>query len=148
MHIPVPPLRERKDDIPLLFRMFVNICAAMNGTPPLSIRPDLLALLMEYPWPGNVRQMKNEVERAVALATSGSLCLDDLSADVREFFSAHLRRQPLRHETLYGREVDLLRQTLMETGGNKSEAARRLGLSREGLRKKLRRYGFDGENNA
>jgi transcriptional regulator with PAS, ATPase and Fis domain len=143
VQLTVPPLRQRKDDISLLLAEFMSSCAAGQGSPQCRFAPGLLEMLAEYPWPGNVRQLKNEVERLIALAGSDVVGFDDLSEEVRTFFRGREIPQRGIGENLKNKEMQAIRDILRETGGNKSEAARRLGVSREGLRKKLARYGID-----
>jgi DNA-binding NtrC family response regulator len=145
VQLTAPPLRERRDDIPLLLVEFLKLSAAAVGRSSLYFDPELLVQLTGYPWPGNVRQLKNEVDRAVALACTDSVTLGDLSEEVRNFFSSRQVSKAVNAASLKENEIQIIRNILQETGGNRSEAARCLGLSREGLRKKLKRYAIDAE---
>jgi transcriptional regulator with PAS, ATPase and Fis domain len=142
--IHVPPLRERKDDIPLLLKEFLKKSSSLSTGHTLCYTPEILSLLVEYPWPGNVRQLKNEVERAIALASTDCIGLAEFSEEVKSFFAAEGIDRPL-NASLRDQEIQTIRDILVDSCGNKSEAARRLGVSREGLRKKLRRYGIEQE---
>ncbi|MDH3999560.1 MAG: sigma-54 dependent transcriptional regulator [Desulfuromonadales bacterium] len=147
VQLTAPPLRERRDDIPLLLVELLKIGATAAGRPGLRFAPELLEQLAKYPWPGNVRQLKNEVDRAVALAYSDTITFADLSDELSDYFNSPQASDTLANESsLKENELQIVRSVLRETGGNRSEAARRLGISREGLRKKLKRYGIDAEN--
>ncbi|MBF0475146.1 MAG: sigma-54-dependent Fis family transcriptional regulator [Deltaproteobacteria bacterium] len=138
----VPPVRERKDDIPLLLNAFLEYWSKNLNRGAMNFNSELLRLLKEYPWPGNVRELENEVERAVALAVSETIELDDLSEDILNYFRSRVEgKTDLTPETEVT-EPRLIKSMLAATKGNKSEAARRLGLSREGLRKKMIRHGI------
>lgn len=143
VQIAAPPLRERRDDIPLLLVELLKSAAIAAGRPSLRFSPDLLGQLAEYSWPGNVRQLRNEVDRAVALACTDCIGPDDLSEEVRSFFSSRNVDVQVSKASLKEGEFQAIRSVLQDTGGNRSEAARRLGISREGLRKKLKRYGIN-----
>ncbi|MBF0498221.1 MAG: sigma-54-dependent Fis family transcriptional regulator [Deltaproteobacteria bacterium] len=138
----VPPVRERSDDVPLLLNAFLEYWSKNLNCGAMKFDPDLLRLLKEYPWPGNVRELENEVERAVALAVSETIELEDLSEDIRNYFRIRVEKKNDLTPATETTEPRLIKSMLAATKGNKSEAARRLGLSREGLRKKMIRYGI------
>jgi transcriptional regulator with PAS, ATPase and Fis domain len=132
----IPPLRERKEDILLLARHFLDICARRLGRNPMQFSPDATRALIEYSWPGNVRELENEVERAVILASSPVITAGDLSEYVQCRPDMQQGNKGLSVKT---NEKILIGKALADAGGNKSEAARLLGISREGLRKKMKR---------
>jgi len=148
--IVLPPLRERREDIPAIVEhLLAKVAATISTTPSARtkrIQPEALARLVAYRWPGNVRELENELMRAAAL--SGDLItVGDLSPHVAGTAEAALTSiedpdslalKP-RVERL---ERALLREALARFGGNQTKAAEALGLSRFGLQKKLRRYGF------
>lgn len=135
----IPPLRERKDDIELISRHLLEKWARSCGRPPMRFAGDVVERLRRYPWPGNVRELENEVERAVALSYTDTVTIADLSEAVQHYKeSERSDDSPLKS----GERV-LIERVLSETGGNKTVAASRLGMSREGLRKKLKRMGID-----
>ncbi len=162
VRVDVPALRERPDDIPLLVEHFLAHGApARAGAGPLSLGPGVMKALIAYAWPGNVRQLENEITRA-ALLCDGEITLADLSDDVRS-----ARPRPgasprgagsglvvtlgLDEGTLKDRvdrlEAWVLEETLRAAGGNKSQVARDLGLSRAGLNMKLKRLDlWDGDD--
>ena len=142
VEIEVPPLRRRLRDIPILIDFFF----AKRGMAAPDVSPQALALLHDYHWPGNVRELENEVERMIALRTCVSgITPDSLSERVVHpmpldgFDVDHLYEAPL-HQAIGYLEEQRLRKTLAEHNWNKSKAARRLGLSRQGLLKKIKRY--------
>lgn len=134
--IEVPPLRERKDDIPPLTGEFcVEFCMREDKT--LSISDDVMDIFMNYSWPGNVRQLKNVVERAVVLATGDTITPrelpDELLSGVREAKAALGSAKSLKEL-----EVQAIRDALQRFKGNKSKAARTLGISRKAFYKRLK----------
>ncbi len=141
----VPPLRERKEDIPLLVKHFLRRLAGGNGHGSLSVGRKTLLSIQEYSWPGNVRELQSELQRAAAFGRQ-ELDLGDFSPPVQ-----HAARPPRATMTnireAVGRlETEIISRTLSETRWNKSQAARILGLSRLGLQKKIDRYGIDRRN--
>lgn len=133
--IKVPSLRERKDDIPLLASSFINeFC--LREKKELTVSADVLRLFQEYPWPGNVRQLKNIIERAVVLS-QGKVITP--SALPEEFMS--VRKQKTMQNTvrtLKDLEMQALRDALHVCNGNKSKACRVLGISRKAFYKRLK----------
>lgn len=132
----IPPLRERKGDIELIARQFLEKWARSCGRPPLRFAKEALERLRSYPWPGNVRELDNEIERAVALAYGDTITLTDLSDPLQQQTTLPATRGAT---LLKESEKQLIEQALREANGNKTKAAQRLGMSREGLRKKLQR---------
>ncbi len=134
----VPPLRERPDDIPVLTRHFLDRCAERLESAPLPTPPGLFERLLAHAWPGNVRELQNALERMVALSPDGELDLALLPVPpvgaVASPASQGLRERVETYER--GLIVDALRAS----NGNRSEAARNLGISRVTLHDKLRKY--------
>jgi two-component system response regulator AtoC len=156
--IPVhlPPLRERKDDIPLLVRHFLDKLTAADDRQPaaerdLTVSQEGMRRLMAYHWPGNVRQLENAIERAVAFAAGrGQIDVGDLPPEIQEARDGSLSAAVASGVSLpedgmnldlfiAGIERDLIHRSLERTGGNKGEAARLLGLKRTTLVEKLKR---------
>ena len=143
VEIRMPPLRERREDIPLLARHFLDRFNRANDKDIRGFTPRAMDLLLRHDWPGNVRELMNAVERAVVLSRAELIDSGDLSP-------ASGRGEPLEGEPEEGEggkgfsleEVEraAILRTLEETGGNKSEAARRLGITRKTLHKKLEKY--------
>jgi DNA-binding NtrC family response regulator len=146
--VQLPPLRERKDDIPLLVQHFLDTFrAAAERTAPLTVSQEAMRQLMAFHWPGNVRQLENAIERAVAFSAGRSqLELADLSGDVQQAQEPVVSPQVALPEggidldALIGSiERDLIQRSLERTGGNKGQAARLLNLKRTTLVEKLKR---------
>ncbi len=143
VHILVPPLRERGEDLPELTQSFVNTYAAKHGRPVRSLSPEALALLSEYEFPGNVRELANVVERAVIVSTGKWIELEELPEPIRE--TVRLRRRRERPRSLAEVEAEYVSEVLASTKGNKTEAARTLGISRKNLYEKLARLKMKDE---
>jgi DNA-binding NtrC family response regulator len=145
--IDIPPLREHKEDIPDLVHHFLARFIHQNGKEIEVITPPALKLLMDYHWPGNVRQLENTVERAVALSSDEVIDVDDIHLDSGPSKAAASAAAPLLPEgmTLEQWEDELIREALRRAQGNKSQAARMLGLSRNALRYRLSKIGVVDE---
>jgi DNA-binding NtrC family response regulator len=146
----LPPLRERSEDIPLLVEHFRRRLAGRYSKPVVGVSPGAMRALMRHPWPGNVRQLENVMTRAVILSKNQRLRGDDFSemegqtpAPAPTGIIAGL---PEEGVTLKEVERELIAKTLEQCGGNKSQAAKRLGISRKGLYEKLERYGLAGDH--
>jgi two-component system response regulator AtoC len=138
VNIELPPLRERKEDIPLLAEHFLNKFASENRKEITGFSPDAIEFLLDYDWPGNVRELENAVERAVILAQDSIITAADLPQESMSLTSPATPRKSLK-EVEKGHILNVLR----ETGENYSAAARILGISRMTLYKKAREYGFN-----
>ena len=142
----VPPLREHREDIPALAAEFARRYAERFGMQDVRFQPELLDSLQRLEWPGNVRQLENAVARIVALSTGGEIGLEAFAAaSAAPAADADAEAPPegtlsLR-EQLDAVERSLIRRTMTAVGGNQSEAARRLGLSRGSLIERLKKYG-------
>ncbi|RKZ33183.1 sigma-54-dependent Fis family transcriptional regulator, partial [bacterium] len=140
--IHIPPLRARKEDIPLLADYFIALYSSKNSKPVKEISSEALSWMMEYDWPGNVRELENAVERAVIISTGEEITQKDIvlpqmtgakeSADFGEIL-------PIREM-----EKRLILKALEKTHGRRTEAARLLGISVRTLRNKLARYEKEG----
>lgn len=147
--IPVhlPPLRERRDDIPLLAQHFLQKLAADGGRPPLAVSQDGMRRLMAYHWPGNVRQLENVIERAVAFSGGRpELELHDFGPEIQQPAAASEAGPALFPEDgldfdryIEGIELSLIKRSLERTRGNKRQAAKLLKLKRTTLIEKLKR---------
>jgi len=145
--IDIPPLREHKEDIPDLVHHFLARFTRENGKEMEIITAPALKLLMDYHWPGNVRQLENTVERAVALSSDDLIDVDDIHLDSGPSKNAAAAAAPLLPEgmTLEQWEDEIIREALRRAQGNKSQAARMLGLSRNALRYRLSKIGVVDE---
>jgi DNA-binding NtrC family response regulator len=135
LSVRVPPLRARADDIPALAQAIFVRAAALLDRPPPALSDSALAVLMAHSWPGNIRELRNVLERAVLLSDGGTLAPADL--DVRsEAPSAPATTQ----RALGDAEREIIRSALAAEGGHVQRAARRLGIPRSTLYEKIRRY--------
>jgi len=141
----IPPLRERRADIPLLVSHFIRECSRREGKKVSSVSPEAMERLVQYPWPGNVRELENALERAVVVAQSDQLTLDVLPEEIQEWSSAGRPPvRPLEELTLEEMERLLIAKTLERTGGNKSQAARLLNIHRRSIYNRLKKYNLAG----
>jgi two-component system response regulator HydG len=143
----VPALRERHEDIPLLAEHFFEIYGKKNNRRVAGITPGCMDILIHYPWPGNVRELENAMERGVSLMRADYLDEESLPIPIKKWaeeesgdITAGLEGLP---SSLEEAEKLVILKTLDEVGGNKSEAARRLGITRKTLQSKLSKYGKD-----
>jgi DNA-binding NtrC family response regulator len=137
VRIQVPPLRGRREDTVKLAEGFLKTYSAKHGRPACEFTPQALALLEAYDWPGNVRELANTIERAVIVADGQRIEESHLPQPLRA--SAARSRKGERQRTLAELEADYIAETLEAARGNKSEAARILGISRKNLYEKLRK---------
>jgi len=157
IRIHVPPLRERREEIPHLCALFLREACERLGKPDVQLSAEALDLFSQHWWPGNVRQLRNEIQRAVAMsAADGTVGAEHLSPGFAALLEEAPRPAPpgragraddlpldLAVEHL---EREMIRTALERSGGNVSETARTLGLTRRGLYLKMRRLGLDGRN--
>jgi len=134
IEIKVPPLRDRRDDIPLLATAFLSECCAREGK-TVSLSPEVLAAFLEYHWPGNVRQLSNVIERAVVLSRNERIELADLPPEFEPFRESPKTVSTRR--TLRELELQAIRDALQACKGNKSMTAKMLNISRKALYKRL-----------
>jgi len=137
MHILVPPLRERAEDLSDLVGWFVKTYAAKHGRDTTRISKEALNLLVEYQFPGNVRELGNIIERAVIISSGKQLEVADLPDPIRAAVVVERRRK--QPQTLAQVEAEYVQEILEATKGNKTDAARILGISRKNLYEKLAR---------
>jgi DNA-binding NtrC family response regulator len=166
----LPPLRDRREDIPELVAHFLDLYNEQNDRYVAHIEPQALAALQQYHWPGNVRELQNYVERAVVMAPGDELTFDllppgvttgrqprvigaplDFSALTEELVHRGLTDAGGEAEDVHSRIVDhvereVIAQVLHESGGVQIKAASRLGINRNTLHKKLKQYGLDGSD--
>ncbi len=147
--IHVPPLRERREDIPALVQTFLEQFRREIGRHSIAITDDAMKMLVAYDWPGNVRELRNLMERLVLMVSSETIDVGDLPEHIRLNLGGPRRRvegpdlfQPGRVPTLEEVERVAIEHALAEVGGNKTRAASLLGISRQTLRAKLRQYGI------
>ena len=140
----MPPLRERPEDIGPLALHFVELLAREMKIEPRPFEPDALEALEEYAWPGNARQLRNVLERILLLEDEASVRREHLPPEIRGLSASEGPvRLPPSGVDMEDLERDLILQALRRTGGNKSQAARLLGLSRDTLRYRIDKYRLD-----
>jgi DNA-binding NtrC family response regulator len=155
VHITMPPLRDRKEDIPLLVRGFLRHFCKVNEKPLLDLTADAMNAILTYDWPGNVRELRTAIEHGVVMANGAKITLRDLPANVRQATGATLPGgiTPAKafgekssaldlHET----EKRLIMQALATTNGNITKAAKKLGISRRTLHRKINEMKAAGES--
>jgi DNA-binding NtrC family response regulator len=143
--IDIAPLRERSEDIPDLVNLFISRFAGDSGKPVEGIAPDAVQILMNYHWPGNVRELQNVIERACALTKRSVLEAADIHLDVRPARAVNGASFLPEGMTLEQWEDEMVQEALRRANGNKSQAARLLGLSRNALRYRLSKIGIADE---
>ncbi|MBW1980052.1 MAG: sigma 54-interacting transcriptional regulator [Deltaproteobacteria bacterium] len=133
----LPPLRERKNDIPLLVRHFLRHFTAEQGKSIQEISPEAMRLFLDYPWPGNVRELENSIEHATVLAKEERIVASDLPVSIQ---SDSKVATAVKGPILMEHEKKVLREVLDDCRWNKKQAAKRLGISRSTLYEKLKKY--------
>jgi DNA-binding NtrC family response regulator len=141
----IPPLSERKDDIPLLSHYFLKKYNLIMKKSVGEISQDVLGLLMNYDFPGNVRELENIMERGVALTNGNTIELGHLPEDLRELSIKTFRRKEGKIPSLEEQEFSYIQWVLNEVGGNKTLAAQILGIDRVSLWRKLKKFGLEAE---
>ncbi|SHE49622.1 DNA-binding transcriptional response regulator, NtrC family, contains REC, AAA-type ATPase, and a Fis-type DNA-binding domains [Desulfacinum infernum DSM 9756] len=136
--IHLPPLRERRNDIPLLARHFLRRFAESHGKVVREFSPDVMRVFLRHPWPGNVRELENTVEHAVVLARGPRVEVSDLPAGVHD--PAPGSAPSVSGLSMTDRERVAIEEALRATGGNRKEAARLLGISRSALYNKMKKH--------
>lgn len=142
VRIHVPPLRDRKDDLPLMITAFIREFAEENGKKIEGIDPKARSALYAYDWPGNIRQLKNCLESAVVMSSGSIITLDDLPPSIRQGDETPLLHIPVG-VTMAEAEKQVILQTLSTQNGNKSKTAEVLGIGRKTLHRKLSDYGVE-----
>lgn len=148
VEITLPPLRERKVDIPLLVNHFIKEFASKNGKIITGISDEALTLLLNYHWPGNVRELRTAIEHAVVFCKGDTITARDLPLFVRQpemmmsFVQAPVLEKPQTPMTVKELEKQLIINALKECNGNRTLAAKRIGISRRTLHRKLNEYGI------
>jgi two-component system response regulator HydG len=143
--LPVPSLGERREDIPLLADFFLKKYAKKNSRSIHGFTPRAVDLLMRHDWPGNVRELENVVERAVIMSRGNMITPLEFPEIIKEL---DIDGQASRVDLTPGRslkevEKDMILRTLDETAGNRTHAAKQLGISRRTLQLKLKEYGIN-----
>jgi two-component system, NtrC family, response regulator AtoC len=152
VQIRVPPLRERKEDIPLLANAFLKEISERDSKPFRQLSPEAMDALLRYDWPGNIRELKGAIDSGVTLATGNQITFQDLPLTVAQAqfgTSAHIGEN-VGQMNLHNNEMRLIVRALEETRGNRTEAAKKLGISRRTLHRRLKELNLpegDAEEN-
>ena len=147
--VKLPALRERREDIPLLIEHFLKKSAARHDIKPLKIEREVFQKLHDYAWMGNVRELENVVERMIVLSNGETLSLNDVPENIKNSKSIadnlwfSLPNEPINLESV---ENEILRQALNRFGGNQSQTARYLGITRSALIYRMQKYDLSGED--
>ena len=143
INLNMPPLRDRKEDIAVLANYFLKNNAVKLERTNMKFTADALEALTNYDWPGNIRELENEIERAVALNISGRIDSGDLSDNIRKYSPLNDKAEEAEQTaSIEENETILIRKALEKCRWNKSAASKMLGITREGLRKKMIRLGI------
>jgi two-component system response regulator AtoC len=150
VRLTMPALRERPEDIPLLLAHFIKVFSDENGVPPLTVEPGALRTLQAYPWPGNIRELRNFCENAVVLRRGGSLTEYDLEPKFRGESNlgsgqapdpSAVKSAPVANPlSIEENEKRLLKEALLKARGNRTKAAELMGVSRRTLHRKLAQW--------
>ena len=149
--VPVPSLRERKEDIPLLMRSFLDEFSRENGKEIEGVTADCMNALMGYDWPGNIREFRNVIERMVVLSRQDRLTLRDLPPQLRGDAAASKPNRitaPTGDLSLEEMERNMIMRALEQHQGSRTKAAEQLGISRRTLHRKLNEYGLREDEDA
>ena len=143
--VKLPPLRERREDIPLLIEHFLKEFTVSHGKTITAVTPAVRKTITAYSWPGNVRELKNTIESMVVLDSDGQLDLDDMTEDLQAFTSSAKGDGPSGVDSLVGQSLEEIEkhyilETLKRCNGNREEAARQLGIGERTLYRKLKEY--------
>jgi len=147
--IHIPPLRERREDIPLLIEHFIKKFTQSTNKKVVGIDSKALEVLMNYKWSGNVRELENTIERAVVLADGENIMLENLPPEIREFKEEEVSLPPVAEEEYSIKkasrilETNLIKKALKKTKGNHTHAARLLEISHRALLYKIKEYGIE-----
>jgi transcriptional regulator with PAS, ATPase and Fis domain len=140
IYIKMPPLREVKEDIPILINHFLKKFSCQIGGKELQVSTEVLNLLSDYSWPGNVRQLENVIERAYALGSDNVIAPSDLPPEIRNFNENQYNDET--NFNLRDNEIKLIKKALKITKGNKGKAAQLLGINLSTVYRKLDKYGI------
>jgi two-component system, NtrC family, response regulator HydG len=143
--VKLPPLRERRDDIPLLIEHFLKEFSASHGKPISSMTPAVRKVLTGYSWPGNVRELKNTIESMIVIDVDGRLDMDDLTEDLQSATVGGTSDGASGIDSLVGKSIEeiekhYIAETLKLTNGNREESAKLLGIGERTLYRKLKEY--------
>ncbi len=141
--IDIPPLRERKDDIPILIRYICNKIGGKLGKNKIEINREIMKLLCDYHWPGNIRELENVLESAILLSKGNCITINDILENIKYFTNSNLSIKSKKEvSSLVNIEKEAIFKVLKETEGNISKASRALGIDRSTLYRKIKKHSF------
>jgi DNA-binding NtrC family response regulator len=141
VNVTIPPLRARAADIPLLVEHFLETFAKEHGKAPVHLSKRALNRLMQFPWPGNIRQLRNVIENLVLFSTGGEVDVEDLPPEI---LSSHAEELTIPVGTPMDQvERRIIERTLIFAGGNRTRAAELLNISRRTLLRKIKELGLE-----
>ena len=143
----MPPLRDRKEDIPLLVDAFLKESSAENSKDLRELAPEAMTAVLDYGWPGNVRELRTAIEHGVVMSTSAKITARDLPAPVRDRTNAPASASSPGGLNLQESETVLILRALEDWRGNRTDAARVLGISRRTLHRRLKNLNIPKRNN-
>ncbi len=142
----LPPLRERGEDIALFAEMFIEQACRQTQTPFKKISSSVKALLLNYPWPGNIRELKNTIESAVMVSDGEHLTMSDLPMQLQQYATKNREEiSPKALRNLEEAERNIIREAIKEANSNKDKAAKLLGISTRTLYRKLEKFASKAE---
>ncbi len=151
--IEVPPLRERKEDIPILVDHFIKKYSLEANKKIPEIKDEVLDLLIEYPWPGNIRELENVIERAIVMSEGNSLSLNDFPENIINYTENPGKSHTLQEKSsdsltdiIESYEKELIKNAIIKSENNITKASKILGIKRTTLRYKMEKYGFINDN--
>ncbi len=139
----LPPLASRRNDIPILAQHFLQKHSKLMSRQAPSLSKEVIEILKDYDFPGNIRELENIIERGIALATDDLITPEHLPDDIRDLQISAFRKKDGKLPTLEEQEVEYIKRVLAETGGNKTMAAETLGIDRVSLWRKIKRYSLE-----
>jgi len=142
VHIHMPALRERKEDIPFLAEHFLDIFKQERGRPNLKISDKAMEKMMEYDWPGNVRELRNAMERAVVMGSDKEILPEDLPINGVKTKYQGIEMGLALHEAIDRFKKDFIVMNLKHTGGNRGKAAKIMNIQRTYLSRLISKYGL------
>jgi len=146
-HIHIPPLRDRREDIPILADHFLHQASAQLNKAVKGISPAAMEILEEYNWPGNVRHLRHAIERAMILCEGDTLGIQDLDTRIRQASTSTAASPPLvsYDRAMANFERSLIQSALIQAKGNRSKAARLLNMNRATLNYRIKQLGLSSE---
>ncbi len=148
VHVELPPLRQRPDDVPLLADLFLRQFNQEYGTQVRGVSPEAMAVLQAYAWPGNVRQLRHLLEGIVVLSGNEVIDAEDLPEEICSDTARGVMALPRRGDTLSDVEREAIQKCLIANGGNRLRTARLLGISTPTLRRKIQEYALEDPRRA